>query len=276
MDGFKKLHLIYFSPSGSTEKIVRRVASSITGLPVETHDLLTPASRKKEYAFGKDDVVIFGMMTAGKLFTLSDELFDCLKADGTPFIGVVSFGNTYYGIALTEMLRRAEGRGFKVAALGAFVARHSIDPSLAEGRPDAKDMEIMADFGRKAYEKITAGDCELHNVPGTNWSSWEMGNKIIAYREEHPDEAYAIPPSYKAKAISDACVKCGTCVRNCPVDAINIEDKTFDLDKCIGCWGCVNRCPKHAITSTSAEMGKIMKDFSAVASQTRLEPEMFL
>ena len=275
MDGFKKLHLIYFSPSGSTEKIVRRVASSITGLPVETHDLLTPASRKKEYAFGKDDVVIFGMMTAGKLFTLSDELFDCLKADGTPFIGVVSFGNTYYGIALTEMLRRAEGRGFKVAALGAFVARHSIDPSLAEGRPDAKDMEIMADFGRKAYEKILGGDCELHDVPGTNWSSWEMGNKIIAYREEHPDEAYAIPPSYKAKAISDACVKCGTCVRNCPVDAIDIENKTFDLDKCIGCWGCVNRCPKHAITSTSAEMGDIMKQCVA-ACQARLEPEIFL
>ena len=41
-------------------------------------------------------------------------------------------------------------------------------------------------------------------------------------------------------------------------------------------WGCVNRCPKHAITSTSAEMKEIMKGFSEVASQTRLEPEIFL
>lgn len=271
----QRLHLIYFSPSGATEKIVRSVASGIKGLLVETHDLLTPASRKKEYVFGKEDLVLFGCMTAGKLFTLSDELFGCLKADGTPFIGVVSYGNGYYGIALTEMRKRAEGRGFKVAALGAFIARHSIETSVAAGRPDAKDMEIMADFGRRAYEKITGGDCELHDVPGTNWSSWELGNKVIAYREEHPEEPYAIPASYKAKAISDACVKCGTCVRHCPVDAIDIENKTFDLDKCIGCWGCVNRCPKRAITSTSAEMNEIMKGFAEVA-RTRLEPEIFL
>ena len=272
----KRLHLIYFSPSGSTEKIVRCVASGITGLPVETHDLLTPASRKKEYVFDKEDLVIFGCITAGKLFTLSDELFGCMKADGTPFIGLVSYGNGYYGIALTEMRKRAEGRGFQVAALGAFVARHSIDTSVADGRPDAEDMGIMKDFGRRACEKILGGDRELHNVPGTNWSQWEMGNKVIAYREEHPDEPYAIPPSYKAKAISDACVKCGNCVRHCPVDAIDIEARTFDLDKCIGCWGCVNRCPKHAITSTSAEMSEIMKGFSEVASRTRLEPEIFL
>ena len=276
MDGFKKLHLIYFSPSGSTEKIVRRVASGIEGLPVETHDLLTPASRKERYAFGKEDMVIFGCITAGKLFTLSDEMFGCLQADGTPFIGVVSYGNGYYGIALTEMRKRAEARGFKVAALGAFVARHSIDTSVAADRPDAHDEKIMADFGRRAYEKILGGDCELHQVPGPNWTSWELGNKVIAYREEHPDEPYAIPPSYKAKAISDACVKCGTCVRHCPVDAIDIENKTFDLDKCIDCWGCVNRCPKRAIASTSAEMSEIMKGFSEVAAQTRLEPEVFL
>ena len=272
----KRLHLVYFSPSGSTEKIVRRVASGIEGLPVEAHDLLTPASRKQRYSFGKEDLVVFGCITAGKLFTLSDEMFDCLQADGTPFIGVVSYGNGYYGIALTEMRKRAEARGFKVAALGAFVARHSIDTSVAASRPDAQDEAIMADFGRRAYEKILGGDCELHQVPGTNWSSWELGNKVIAYREEHPDEPYAIPPSYKAKAISDACVKCGTCVRHCPVDAIDIEARTFDLDKCIGCWGCVNRCPKHAITSASAEMGEIMKGFAEVASQTRLEPEVFL
>ena len=40
-------------------------------------------------------------------------------------------GNTYYGIALTEMLKRAEKSGFKVVALGAFIARHSIDPTFA-------------------------------------------------------------------------------------------------------------------------------------------------
>lgn len=275
MNEGKKLHLVYFSPSGSTEKVVRTVASSIEGLPVEVHDILTPQSRKKQYTFSEDDLVIFGSMTAGKLFTLSDEMFACLQGNNTPFIGIVTFGNGYYGIALKEMLERAKGRGFKVAALGAFVSRHSMDTSIAGGRPDEHDKEIMREFGRKAYAKIQNGDYELHELPKTNWSSWEFGNKVIAYREEHPNEPYALPASCKTKKISDRCIKCGACVQRCPVDTIDIWEKTFDVEKCIGCWGCINRCPVHAISSTSKEIADIMKSFTE-ASTARLEPDILL
>lgn len=271
----KKLHLVYFSPSGSTEKIVKCIASGIEGLEVETHDLLTSGSREKNYTFSSDDIVIMGMMTAGKLFTLSDEIFACLHGNNTPFIGAASFGNSYYGIALNEMKERAEGRGFKVAALGAFIARHSLSPEIGEGRPDAHDKEIMRDFGRRAYEKIIEGDLTLHEQPKTNWSSSEQANKIIAYREAHREEPYELPPSYKTKEITDDCIKCGACVQRCPVDAIDIWAKTFDLDKCIGCWGCINRCPRHAIKSTSQEMADIMK-YAASSFSKRLEPEILL
>ena len=44
----KKLHLVYFSPSGSTEKVVRKIASAIPNLPVEAIDLLKPAARRKQ------------------------------------------------------------------------------------------------------------------------------------------------------------------------------------------------------------------------------------
>ena len=273
--GIKKLHLVYFSPSGSTERAVRTVASVIEGLSVEVHDLLTSGSRKKKHVFSPDDLVVFGMMTAGKLFTLSDEIFACLEGHDTQFIGIITYGNGYYGIALTEMLGRAEGRGFKVAALGAFISRHSMDTAIAHGRPDAEDMKTMRDFGRKAFMKIQGGDYSLHERPKTNWSSWEMGNKVIAYREEHPEEPYALPTDCKAKEISDDCIRCGVCVQRCPVDAIDIEARTFDLEACIGCWGCINRCPRHAITSTSQDMADIMRKFGA-RFEARREPEFFL
>ena len=157
--------------------------------------------------------------------------------------------------------------------MGAFVSRHSMDTTIAEGRPDAHDKQLMLDFGRRAWEKVQAGDHELHNKPDTNWSSWEMGNQVIAYRVEHPDEPYALPADCKAKTISDACVKCRTCVRNCPVDAIDIDNKTFDVDKCIGCWGCINRCPAKAITSTSKQVADIMHSFGE-AAKARLEPDI--
>ena len=270
----KKLHIIYFSPGGTTEKTVRTIASGMEGLEVETIDLLPSDNRKKRYVFGPDDLAVFGCMTAQKLFTLSDELFGCLEGHDTPFIGAITYGNGFYGIALNEMIRRAKERGFRVAALGAFIARHSIDTSAGNGRPDASDLAIMQDFGRRAFAKVSSGDLDLHNLPKTNWSYKEGPNKIIAHREANPDEPYALPVAYKTKEISDECIQCGTCVRHCPVDAIDIKSRTFNLDKCIGCWGCINRCPKKAIRSTSKEMAEIMIAF-ADAYERRLEPELF-
>ena len=173
------------------------------------------------------------------------------------------------------MKERAEGRGFRVCALGAFVSRHSMAPEVGVGRPDAKDEAIMADFGRKAYEKILAGDYALHCQPVTHWSSSEQFNQYIAFRETNK-EPYCLPKEFRAKKISDDCIQCKTCVRNCPAGAIDIETKTFDLDACIGCYGCINRCPRHAISVASPQVAEFMKGFIAAFKDKRLEPELFL
>lgn len=133
----------------------------------------------------------------------------------------------------------------------------------------------MCDFGRRAYEKIKNGDYSLHNVPGTNWSGIKEVDKLVAYREAQKDEQYEFPRDWKVKEISDACIKCGTCVRNCPTNAIDIEAKTFDLDACIACWACINRCPKHAITSISPQRIEIANKFMDMFTK-RLEPDTFL
>ena len=133
----------------------------------------------------------------------------------------------------------------------------------------------MADFGRKAYEKILAGDYALHCQPVTHWSSSEQFNQYIAFRETNK-EPYCFPKEFRAKKISDDCIQCKTCVRNCPAGAIDIETKTFDLDACIGCHGCINRCPRHAISVASPQVAEFMKGFIAAFKDKRLEPELFL
>lgn len=49
--------------------------------------------------------------------------------------------------------------------------------------------------------------------------------------------------------ISDACVACGSCVDECPVEAISEGDPiyTIDADKCTDCGACVDCCPVSAI-----------------------------
>ena len=54
-----------------------------------------------------------------------------------------------------------------------------------------------------------------------------------------------------AHKISDACVNCGTCVSDCPVEAIIEKDgnHSIDPDKCIDCGACVASCPTEAISA---------------------------
>ena len=68
--------------------------------------------------------------------------------------------------------------------------------------------------------------------------------------------------------ISENCIGCKICMRDCPADALKInkpgEEKifeaVFDLDVCIYCAQCVLSCPKNALlTSTDFELAQISR-----------------
>ena len=49
--------------------------------------------------------------------------------------------------------------------------------------------------------------------------------------------------------ITDACVKCGACAENCPVEPPSAgEDKyAIPADVCVSCGSCADNCPTEAI-----------------------------
>ena len=51
------------------------------------------------------------------------------------------------------------------------------------------------------------------------------------------------------KGCSVACIGCGKCVKECPVDAIEVSNflAKIDYDKCINCGKCIKACPTTAI-----------------------------
>lgn len=49
--------------------------------------------------------------------------------------------------------------------------------------------------------------------------------------------------------VTEKCIGCGTCAKNCPDHAIEMRDgkPVWVKEKCEKCAGCMNRCPVHAI-----------------------------
>jgi len=51
-----------------------------------------------------------------------------------------------------------------------------------------------------------------------------------------------------AYVINDDCVACGTCIDECPVEAISEGDiYVIDADICTDCGSCADVCPTEAI-----------------------------
>ena len=52
-----------------------------------------------------------------------------------------------------------------------------------------------------------------------------------------------------AYKIGDACVACGACAAQCPVEAISEGDGKYviDAEKCLDCGACADQCPAAAI-----------------------------
>ena len=54
-----------------------------------------------------------------------------------------------------------------------------------------------------------------------------------------------------AHKINDDCVACGSCVSECPTEAISENDGKYsiDPDKCVDCGACIASCPTSAIVA---------------------------
>lgn len=256
-----ELKLVYFSPTGTTRKVIMEIAKNID-LKSVSYDLSIHKEKKPSLSFRNDDFVIFGIpVYAGRVPETFLQYFENLKGQNTPAALIATYGCREYEDALLELKNEVEKRGFKVIGAAAFPTEHSIVRSIGLGRPDKQDMKVIADFGIQLNRKLisckTFDDITI-TVPGN-----------LPYRK--PGSANLIP-----KVDINLCTECGSCAKTCPTGAISAKNpKKTDKKKCIGCQKCVRSCKQKARYVSELKMSLAVKKLNKVC-QSDKEAELFL
>lgn len=257
----KQVNLIYFSPTGTTQKTLRKIAEGI-GYETKEYDLTSFDARWEKYIFSKEDLVIVGMpVYAGRIPENAVEFFRGIQADNTPAVFVTTYGNRDYDDALLELKNNCEEKGFVGIAAGAFVCEHSFSNKIALGRPDIEDEKKQIAFGQKIKEKI---------------------EKINDLRQVSDLEVKGNFPYKKGMFLplgpvtNDNCDDCGICVKECPMSAINpANPKEVDAFRCINCFACIHNCPKQAKFMDNDQFNGHIQMLVEMCAM-RKEPEIFI
>ena len=238
----------YFSPTGNTEKLAKAMAGAlgdISGLPVEYIDFTLPDARNREYAFGRDDLLVIGLpVYAGRLPNkILPFVQEKLKGDDTLSLPFVCYGNRAFDDGLSELVFEQTLTGFHPAAAAAFATQHAFATTLAHGHPDEVDIEEAQFFARELWRKIREAEstdafASLEVEGGTPPGPY--------YKPKRMDGEPAVFLKAKPLVDPDKCVGCGTCARVCSMGSIDPADVTNVPGICIKCQACVTHCPQEA------------------------------
>ena len=259
--------LAYFSPTGTTRAIVEAVGRGIGHGEVEHVDVTKPEARKKPLRTSHDDLLVVGVpVYVGRVPALLDEWLGNIRADRTPVVCIVVYGNRAYEDALVELRDVMRKLGGVPVAGAAFIGEHSYsgpDAPIAVSRPDSGDLNEAEAFGRAIGETLRSSPSPESvadlNVPGN-----------------HPYRKREALFSVDFIAVGDTCTACGTCVQGCPVDAIDLDDHSrTDKDTCILCCACIKFCPQHARSMKDGPVKDLAVRLTRMCGD-RKEPELFL
>jgi len=263
----QSLKSAYFSPTGTTKSIVQAIAHGINLNSVEQIDVTKPDVRKVQLQTSENELLAVAVpVYIGRVPALLSEWFHEIKAEKTPVVCVVVYGNRDYDDALLELKNIMKKSGGIPVACAAYIGEHSYSSSetpIAEARPDANDLNHAELFGRLINEKLLSVSSIDHisdiNVPG-----------LYPYRGD--SKLWSVD----FIAISDECVQCGICAEGCPVGAINFENiKLIDEEKCITCCTCIKNCPQNARTMKTGPVKDAAKRLHKLYKERR-EPVFFL
>lgn len=272
----QSISCVYFSPTGTTKKIVTSIAQGINAESVQMVDITKRSSRERQSLTCKDDLVVLATpVYYGRVPEEIVAYLTALQAEQTPVALVVVYGNREIEDALKELHDIAVAGKFIPLAGGVFVAEHSYSSSaypIAAGRPDEGDLKKAREFGvavREKFQNMTSlKSVTPLTIPGQA--------PYVEPKELNMIKAARSVAAFTPETDPARCTQCGECVEACPTGAISADDVTqTDKWHCSICFACVKTCPVQAKQMNDPNFQGAIQMLHQNC-QERKEPEWYL
>lgn len=264
----------FFSATGTTERIVKVIVNTLAeqlGVTWSAVDFTLPASRTVALQFEPHELVVLGTpVYAGRVPNVLLKYLSTIEGNGAPAIPVVLYGNRNYDDGLIELRDILEQGGLHTVAAAAFVGEHSFSDILAAGRPDESDLRLAREFAVELGYKIKAQSVLENPVPVKGIPAPYRGYYQPRDKEGNPVDIRKVKP-----LTNENCDRCMICAEVCPMGSIDPEDVTECVGICIKCGACIKKCPVKA--KYFADPGFLNHKYELEDGLTRrAEPELFL
>ena len=271
-----KVWAVYFSATGTTQKVVESIAKTVAekiGAEYRTQDFTLPEARNEALSYNAGELVIFGTpVIAGRVPNVLLKYLATINGNNALAVPVVLYGNRDYDDALIELRDILENGGLHTLAAGAFIGEHSFSDTLAKGRPDQSDMEIVKGFANNVADKVaTISDIsEIQPITVKGTPAPYSGYYQPRDRAGNPVDIRKVKP-----LTADTCTNCLLCAKVCPMGSISFDNVREFTGICIKCCACIKKCPVGA--KYYDDEGYLYHKHELEEGLTRrAEPELFI
>lgn len=238
-----KVKVIYFSPTGTTKKIIKNVIKGIESKQVEYFDLTKDnrISKKEKIDTTKDDLIILGAQVyGGFLYKEYRNYIKNIDFNNKAVAIVLLYGNAVIMFAKREIVSIVKKNNGNVVGYGEFIGEHSFSTKelpVAINRPNTEDINVAISFGKKIIEELK------NNIEK---------NKSLRLFDRFIGKVADIKPVHTGRRIFtvsktdyELCDNCGVYIKKCPKACID-NDIITDKNACIVCMACVKACHNNA------------------------------
>jgi len=241
-----KIHIYYFSGTGNTAWVVRRLAERLA----ELGDEVTFASCEDVSALVVDPAacdmmgIAFPCRSSFAPPVFRDFLRGLPSTPGMPLFAITTSGY-WAGDAAWYSVRPLQVKGYEPFLLSDVVMGNNLHLPVLCPLPVVPPKEMARRLERAGHKADRLADLIHRREPYV-----EGGNpfgRLLGITQRWGSERFE-GRFFKGFSADETCTRCGWCVRHCPVDNIEMMDTCVEFQgNCILCMRCYSFCPVQAI-----------------------------